>query len=65
MKKNFTVRVTDHWNRLHREVMEHPSLETFKSHLAQIWVMFSKGPCLSGEVGLDDLQRCLPISVIL
>ncbi|GAB0179180.1 mitochondrial enolase superfamily member 1 [Grus japonensis] len=34
MKKNFfTVRLTEHWNRLPREVVESPSLETLKKHL--------------------------------
>ncbi|KFV86286.1 hypothetical protein N308_12385, partial [Struthio camelus australis] len=37
MRKNFfPVRVTDHWNRLPREVVEAPSLEIFKSHLDTI-----------------------------
>ncbi|GAB0178787.1 hypothetical protein GRJ2_000344000 [Grus japonensis] len=33
MRKNFTVRVTEHWNRLPREAVESPSLEIFKTHL--------------------------------
>ncbi|GAB0184879.1 hypothetical protein GRJ2_000953200 [Grus japonensis] len=33
VKKNFTLRVTEHWNRLHREAVESPSLEIFKTHL--------------------------------
>jgi len=34
MRKNFfTLRVTEHWDRLPREVVDSPSLEIFKSHL--------------------------------
>ncbi|KFZ67758.1 hypothetical protein N338_13476, partial [Podiceps cristatus] len=32
-KKFFTVRVVKHWHRLPREVVEAPSLETFKARL--------------------------------
>lgn len=29
------------------------------------WVMYSRVPCLSKEVGLDDLHRCLPTLTVL
>ncbi|KFP14089.1 hypothetical protein Z169_11424, partial [Egretta garzetta] len=32
-KKFFTMRVVKHWNRSPREVVEAPSLETFKARL--------------------------------
>ncbi|KFM09350.1 hypothetical protein AS27_03385, partial [Aptenodytes forsteri] len=32
-KKFFTPRVVKHWNRLPREVVDAPSLETFKARL--------------------------------
>ncbi|KGL74810.1 hypothetical protein N309_09725, partial [Tinamus guttatus] len=31
-KKFLTVRVTEHWNRFPRQVVEPPSLDIFKSH---------------------------------
>ncbi|KFV52181.1 hypothetical protein N328_12791, partial [Gavia stellata] len=34
MRRNFsTLRVAEHWNKLPREVVESPSLETFKTRL--------------------------------
>jgi len=37
MRKNFfTLRVTEHWNRLHRELVESPSLEIFKTRLDKV-----------------------------
>ena len=33
MWKNFSVRLTKHWNRLPREVVESPSQEIGKTHL--------------------------------
>jgi len=37
MRKNFfTLRVTEHWHRLPREVVESPSLEIFKTHLDKV-----------------------------
>jgi len=37
MRKNFfTLRVTEHWNRLPREVVESPSLEIFRTHLDKV-----------------------------
>ena len=34
-KKSFTVRVVRHWKRLHRAVVDAPSLETFRARMDQ------------------------------
>jgi len=35
-RKNFTLRVTEPWNRLPREVVESPSLEIFMTRLDKV-----------------------------
>ena len=64
MRKNFfPLRVTEHWSRLPREVVESPFLEIFKSRLDE--VLCFRCPCFGRGVGLDDPQRSLPTSTIL
>jgi len=66
MRKNFfPLRLTDHMNRLPREVVESPSLEIFKTRLDKVLCILLRRPCFVRRVGLDDLQRSLPTPTIL
>jgi len=66
MRKNFfTLRVTEPWPRLPREVVESPSLEIFKTHLDAVLCSLLWVTLLGQGVGLDDPQRSLPTPTIL
>jgi len=52
--------VTEHWNRLPREVVESPSLEIFKTRLDKVLCSLLWVTCFGRGVGLDDPQRSLP-----
>lgn len=43
----FAAGVTEHWNRLPREVVENPSLEVLKTHLDTFLCKLFWGTCLS------------------
>lgn len=64
-KQCFTVRVTEHWARLLKEVEESPTLEILRSCLQtglgnRLWVAL-----LEHRAGPGDVQRSVPTSAIL
>ena len=63
-KHFFTLRVTEHWHRLPRGVVESPSMEIFKSRLDMVQGNWLHMALLEQRVGPDDLQRSLPTSAI-
>ena len=66
MQKNFfRVRVTEHWNRLPREVVESSPVEICKIHLHSYLCDLLQGTCFSREIGLHDLQRSFPTPATL
>jgi len=65
MQKNFTVRVTEHWNRFSREVVESPSMEVLKTRLDTYLCDLLYGTCFGRQFGLVDLLKSLPTPAIL
>jgi len=61
MRTNFfTVRVTEHWNRLPRETVKSLSLEIFMTHFHAFLCSLLKRTFFRRRVGLDDLPLSLP-----
>ena len=66
MRKNFfSLRVTEPWPRLPREVVESPSLEIFKTRLDAVLCSLFWVTLLQQVVGLGDPQRSFPTPTIL
>lgn len=65
VKNFFSVRVTEHWERLSRRIVAFPSLEIFESHVEKIWAACGRRSCFSSGAGLDGLQRSLPAPTLL
>lgn len=61
----FTVRVTEHWHRLHGEVAESPILVTLKITWTLSWVTGPRWALLQQWVGPDNCPRSLPTSTLL
>jgi len=64
-KNFFHLRVTEHWNRLPRGLVESPSLEIFKTCLDAVLCSLLWVTLLRQVVGLGDPQRSLPTPNIL
>ena len=64
-KNFFMVRVTEHWNRLPREVVESSSMEIFRTWLDTYLCNLMWGSCFSRGVELDDCLKSLPSTTIL
>ena len=64
-KNSVTIRVTEHWHRLPREVVESASMEIVKTCLDAYLCSLLEGTCFSRGVGLNDLLRSFPTPVIL
>lgn len=64
-KHFFTVWVTEHWNRLLREVVDYPSWRSSKAVWTWSCASYSRYTCLSLGVGPDVLQESLPALTIL
>ena len=60
----FMVRVTEHWNRMPREVVESLSMEIFKTCLDFYLCNLLKETCFITGVRLDDLLTSLPTPAI-
>ena len=63
-KSFFTVRVTEHWNRLPKEIVDSRSPEIFKTCL-EAYLCSAVGSLLCRGFGLNDLWRSLPAPTIL